>query len=154
LARAGFPALGTTSAGIAFSAGLPDDGSMGRDRMVERISDIAAAVERAARYSNAGADCVFVPGPSDAATIGRLAEAIEAPLNVVAGLVGEPLTLAELSRLGVRRVGVGGSLARAALGLVERAAQEMLNGRFDFTRRRGRARRGQPPDGGLTPWVL
>jgi 2-methylisocitrate lyase-like PEP mutase family enzyme len=74
-----------------------------------------------------------VPGASDAATIGRLAEAIVAPLNVVAGLVGEPLTLAEFSRLGVRRVSVGGSLARATLGLVESAAQQMRDGRFDFT---------------------
>ena len=81
----------------------------------------------------AGADCIFVPGATDAAAIGRLVEAIDAPLNVVAGLAGEPLTLAEYGRLGVRRVSVGGSLARAALGLVERAAEEMRDGRFDFT---------------------
>jgi 2-methylisocitrate lyase-like PEP mutase family enzyme len=44
MAQAGFPALGTTSAGIAFSAGLPDDGSIGREAMLERIAAIAAAV--------------------------------------------------------------------------------------------------------------
>jgi 2-methylisocitrate lyase-like PEP mutase family enzyme len=52
---------------------------------------------------------------------------------IVAGLVGEPLDVAEFSRLGVRRISIGGSLARAGLGLVGRAAQEMLDGRFDFT---------------------
>jgi 2-methylisocitrate lyase-like PEP mutase family enzyme len=93
----------------------------------------ADAVERAARYVAAGADCIFVPGATDAAAIGRLVEAIDAPLNVVAGLAGEPLTLAEYGRLGVRRVSVGGSLARAALGLVEGAAEEMRAGRFDIT---------------------
>lgn len=62
-----------------------------------------------------------------------LVAAIDAPLNVVAGLVGQPLDVAELGRLGVRRVSIGGSLARAGLGLVRRAAQEMLDGRFDFT---------------------
>jgi hypothetical protein len=48
IAQAGFPALGTTSAGIAFSAGLPDDGSIGREAMLERIAAIAAAVAIAA----------------------------------------------------------------------------------------------------------
>ena len=89
---------------------------------------------RAERYREAGADCVFVPGVSDADTIGRLVDAIGSPLNVVAGLSGEPLDLAEYERLGVRRVSIGGSLARAALGLVRRAATDMLErGRFDFT---------------------
>ena len=46
----------------------------------------AETVERALRYVEAGADCVFVPGVVDEETIRRLADAIPGPLNVVAGL--------------------------------------------------------------------
>ena len=74
----------------------------------------AATVERAPRYVEAGADCVFVPGVVEEDTIRRLAAAIPGPLNVVAGLantIGAPT----LFSLGVKRVSLGGSLARAAM---------------------------------------
>jgi 2-methylisocitrate lyase-like PEP mutase family enzyme len=86
----------------------------------------AETVERAVRYVEAGADCVFVPGVDDAATIHRLAEAIPAPLNVVAGLTATVIDAPTLFSLGVKRVSVGGSLARAALSLIERAGRELL----------------------------
>jgi 2-methylisocitrate lyase-like PEP mutase family enzyme len=84
----------------------------------------AETVERALRYVKAGADCVFVPGVVDEDTIRRLAAAIPAPLNVVAGLantIGAP----RLFSLGVKRVSLGGSLARAAFSMLERAGQEL-----------------------------
>lgn len=94
----------------------------------------AETVERATRYVEAGADCVFVPGVDDSATIRRLVEAVPAPLNVVAGLTGTVLDAPTLFSLGVRRVSIGGSLSRAALGFVERAGREMLeHGTFGFT---------------------
>lgn len=80
-------------------------------------------IRRARLYREAGADGIFVPlAPND--VIGRLAAAIDAPLNVIAG-PGSP-TIAELRALGVARVSLGPHLARAALGLVRRAAQEVL----------------------------
>ena len=83
-------------------------------------------VERAVRYVEAGADCVFVPGVVEEDDIRRLAEAIPAPLNVVAGLAS--LTDAPtLFSLGVKRVSLGGSLARAALSFLERAGRELLD---------------------------
>ncbi|NYI42799.1 2-methylisocitrate lyase-like PEP mutase family enzyme [Demequina lutea] len=82
-------------------------------------------VERALRYIEAGADCIFVPGVVEADTIRRLAAAIPAPLNIVAGLANTIDTLTLFS-LGVTRVSLGGSLARAALSLVERAGRELL----------------------------
>ena len=83
-------------------------------------------VERAIRYVEAGADCIFVPGVNDEETIRRLAEAIPAPLNVVAGLTANVIDAPTLFSLGVRRVSVGGSLARTALTAVERAGRELL----------------------------
>jgi 2-methylisocitrate lyase-like PEP mutase family enzyme len=86
----------------------------------------AETVERAARYVEVGADCVFVPGVVDEDTIRRLATAIPAPLNVVAGLASV-IDAPTLFSLGVKRVSLGGSLARAVLGMVERAGRELLD---------------------------
>ena len=92
----------------------------------------AETVERATRYLGAGADCVFVPGVVDADTIRRLAAAIPGPLNVVAGLANT-IDVPTLVSLGVRRVSLGGSLARAALSMLERAGRELLDsGTLDF----------------------
>ncbi|MDI2097459.1 isocitrate lyase/phosphoenolpyruvate mutase family protein [Klugiella sp. YN-L-19] len=65
-------------------------------------------VERALRYVEAGADCVFVPGVEDAATIRRLVEEIPAPLNIVAGLAATKIDVPTLFSLGVKRVSLGG----------------------------------------------
>jgi 2-methylisocitrate lyase-like PEP mutase family enzyme len=93
----------------------------------------AAAVERVNRYYEAGADCLYVPGIRDIQTIKQLVREVNGPLNVVMGLSGKPVTLAELSDAGVARVSIGGSLARATFGLVRRAAREMLeHGTFSY----------------------
>ena len=60
---------------------------------------------RAGRYLEAGADCIFVPGVTDAETIGRLVRGIDGPLNVLAFASTPPP--AELEGLGVARVSVG-----------------------------------------------
>ncbi len=84
---------------------------------------LAAAVRRANAYRQAGADCLFVPHVSDAATIGQLAREIEGPLNVIAGPPAPAIP--ELERLGVRRASLGPRVVQAALGLVRRAATEL-----------------------------
>ena len=212
LEQVGFPAIATTSAGIAWSCGVPDGETLERDRMLEHVGRIVAAVgvpvtadleagygdtaddvgrtvalavelgavggniedagpsglfaieeavdrlaaaraaapsgtfvlnartdtyfagttgdafdetvERAVRYLDAGADCIFVPGVVEAETIRRLAAAIPGPLNVVAGLANA-IDAPTLFSLGVQRISLGGSLARAALSLVERAGREL-----------------------------
>ena len=86
----------------------------------------AQTVERAVRYVEAGADCVFVPGVVEEDNVRRLAEAIPAPLNIVAGLAS-PTDAPTLFSLGVKRVSLGGSLARAAYGFLERAGRELLD---------------------------
>ena len=84
----------------------------------------AETVERATRYVEAGADCIFVPGVVEAATIRRLAAAIPGPLNVVTGLANT-IDAPTLFALGAKRVSLGGSLARAALSLLDRAGREL-----------------------------
>ena len=214
LEQVGFAAVATTSAGIAWSCGVPDGGALDRGRMLEHVGRIVAAVsvpvtadleagygataddvghtvsmaaelgvvggnledsamgrlfnideavdrlaaaraaapsgtfvlnartdtyflgadgdvfaetiERATRYVEAGADCVFVPGVVEGRTIRELAASVPCPLNVVAGLANmiDPPTLISL---GVKRVSLGGSLARAALSFLERAGRELLD---------------------------
>lgn len=214
LEQVGFPAIATTSAGIAWSCGVPDGGALDRDRMLEHVGPIVAAVsvpvtadleagygdtpddvrrtvaravalgavggnledaakgrlfrideavdrlaaaraaaprgtfvlnartdtyfvgtagdpfaetvQRAVRYLEAGADCVFVPGVLDEDTIRRLAAAIPGPLNVVAGLANL-IDAPTLFSLGVKRVSLGGSLARAALSMLEHAGRELID---------------------------
>jgi 2-methylisocitrate lyase-like PEP mutase family enzyme len=212
LEQVGFPAIATTSAGIAWSCGVPDGATIDRDTMLEHVERIVTAVDvpvtadleagygdtpddvghtvaqavevgavganledagkhglfgideavdriaaaraaapagtfvlnartdtyfagtsgdvfdetvrRAERYLEAGADCVFVPGVVEGDTIRQLVEAISGPLNVVAGLANT-IDVPTLYSLGVRRVSLGGSLARAVLGLLERAGREL-----------------------------
>lgn len=220
LEQVGFPAIATTSAGIAWASGVPDGGPIGRDEMLEQVGRIAAAVRvpvsadleagygdtpedvahtvseavavgavggnledavsgrlmdidqaeeriaaaraaappgtfvlnartdayfvgagtdpfeqtvaRALRYVEAGADCVFVPGVVEASMIERLADAIPAPLNVVAGLANT-IDAGTLFSLGVRRVSLGGSLTRATFSFLEGAARELIDsGTLDF----------------------
>ena len=216
--EAGFAAIGTTSAGIAFSGGLPDGERIAFPEMIAAISRIAASVQipvtadieagfgptpeaaaescravlgagavgvnledssrdsarplvdrtlhsdkvRAAReaaakekihlvinartdvflravgepktrldetlgrinaYREAGADCLFVPGVSDAETIQRLVQGAGGPVNILGG-PGAP-SVGDLERLGVRRVSLGSGPMRAGLGLLRRMISEL-----------------------------
>ncbi len=86
-------------------------------------ADYSEAVRRLVAFRDAGADCVFAPGLKDAETIGRLAKAVECPLNILVG-VGTP-SIPELHELGVARVSVGSGAMRATLGLLRRVAEEL-----------------------------
>jgi 2-methylisocitrate lyase-like PEP mutase family enzyme len=90
----------------------------------EQSARFDQAVSRARAYLAAGADCAFVPGTSDAAIIGKLAAAIDGPINVMA-VPGTP-SAPQLEKLGVARVSTGGGPARAALTTVRRVAEELF----------------------------
>lgn len=85
----------------------------------------AAAVRRANLYRRAGADCLFTPGTTDLSVVRTLVAEIDGPLNVVMGLGEAGGDARALIAAGVKRVTLGGSLARAALGLVRQAAREL-----------------------------
>lgn len=85
---------------------------------------ITETARRGNAYLEAGADCVFPIGASDATTIGNLARAIQGPINILAG--PHTPSVSALAELGVARVSVGGGLTRVALGAARLAAQELL----------------------------
>jgi len=96
-------------------------------------ANLDQAIKRANLYYEAGADCLFVPGVSDKKTVATLVKEIEGPINVVMGLSGSDVSFQELADLGVRRVSIGGSLARSVYYRIRQAAQEMFNqGTFSY----------------------
>lgn len=96
------------------------------------LPDIEMTVTRLKAYAEAGADCLYAPGIKTAAQIRAVVEAVSPkPVNLLVGAPGE-LSLAQIADLGVRRVSVGGALARAAWGGFMKAAREMAeHGSFD-----------------------
>jgi 2-methylisocitrate lyase-like PEP mutase family enzyme len=88
------------------------------------------SIERLVAFADAGADCLYAPGARSREEITQLVRAVAPkPLNVVMTRPG--LQLAELADLGVRRVSVGGALARVGWAAVIDAATQIKNGNFD-----------------------
>jgi 2-methylisocitrate lyase-like PEP mutase family enzyme len=95
--------------------------------------DLRDTIRRLEAYQEAGADVLYAPGLAGKDDIAAVVKAVDRPVNVVMGLQGVQLSLAELSAMGVKRVSVGSSLSRAALGAFLRAAREMReHGTFGF----------------------
>ncbi|MFT0533723.1 isocitrate lyase/PEP mutase family protein [Castellaniella hirudinis] len=93
--------------------------------------DLADTLRRLRAYAAAGADCLYAPGIHDRAHIQAVVEAVAPkPVNVLIGSNSD-LTLDELAALGVRRVSVGGGLARVAWESLRQAAGALAQGRFD-----------------------
>jgi 2-methylisocitrate lyase-like PEP mutase family enzyme len=93
--------------------------------------DLDDTITRLRRYREAGADVVYAPGVSDPTAIGRLVQAVDAPVNVLA-LPGAP-SVAQLAELGVARVSVGSAFATVALSAVVAAARELRDeGTYGF----------------------
>jgi 2-methylisocitrate lyase-like PEP mutase family enzyme len=96
-------------------------------------SDLADTIKRLQAYEEAGADVLYAPGLATKADIAAVVNSVNRPVNVVMGLQGVQLSLAELSEIGVKRVSVGSALCRTALGAFLRAAREMReHGTFSF----------------------
>jgi len=86
---------------------------------------LGIAIRRGQRFIEAGADCVFVPGVIDLASIRTLATEIGVPINIVAGLGTAAGNVHEMLGSGARRISLGGSIARAALGFIRKSAREL-----------------------------
>jgi len=105
------------------------------ENYLHRRPDLADTIRRLQLFQEAGADVLYAPGLTTREEIAEVVRSVDRPVNVVMGLRGVQLSLAELSALGVKRVSVGSSLARTALGAFVRAAREMREkGTFSYAR--------------------
>ena len=87
-------------------------------------ADLAMVIDRLRAYSEAGADCLYAPGIRTSEQIATVVKAVHPkPVNFLQGWPG--LSVAEIAGLGVRRISVGGSLARTAWSGFMRAAREI-----------------------------
>jgi len=94
-------------------------------KLGDASTSLRTSIERANAYREAGADCLFVPGALDPATIRTLVREIDGPMNILA-MPGCP-PVAELEQLGVRRVSQGSGPARAAIRTAQTIARELLD---------------------------
>ncbi|MDD2060368.1 isocitrate lyase/phosphoenolpyruvate mutase family protein [Pseudomonas sp. GD03860] len=96
--------------------------------------DLDDTIARLQAFAEAGADVLYAPGLRTAEEIRSVVQAVAPrPVNVLMGLSGVQLSVNQLQDLGVRRISVGSSMARAAYGAFYRAAQEIQDqGSFTF----------------------
>ena len=115
--------------------------------------DIDHTIARLKAYANAGADCLYAPGIATPAQIAAVVAAVAPkPVNVLIGFTAD-LTLPQFAALGVRRISVGGALARAAWGGFMRAAKLIQDeGRFDGFSEAASGRELNELFSGAAPW--
>ena len=95
--------------------------------LIRNRPDFDDIIRRLVAYSGTGADCLYAPGLTTREQIAAVVEAVAPkPVNVLMG-APSPLTVKDLTELGVRRISVGGSLARSAWGGFMRAAKQIAD---------------------------
>lgn len=153
--------VGLVGASIEDATGNPDNPIYEFDLAVERVSaaceavkefsfpfvltaraenylhgrpDINDTLRRLQAFQEAGADVLYAPGLRSRDDIAEVVRSVDRPVNVVMGLQGLQLSISELTEIGVRRVSLGSSLNRAALGAFLKAAGEVKErGTFSFS---------------------
>jgi 2-methylisocitrate lyase-like PEP mutase family enzyme len=93
-------------------------------------STISSAIDKLVAFADAGADCLYAPGVREKGEIASIVRAVAPkPVNVV--MMRPGLSLAELTDLGVRRVSIGGAIARVAWASIMSLMNGIANGSFD-----------------------
>ena len=159
-------ATGVVGGSIEDATGCPDDPIYEIEHAVERVQaaaetaraenylhgrrDLGDTIRRLQAFQEAGADVLYAPGLATTDDIATVVSSVDRPVNVVMGLEGAQLSLAELAAIGVRRISVGSALYRTALGAALRAAREMRElGTFAFAKEAVPSREVSPLFGSL-----
>ena len=116
LAKAGFQALASTSAGAAWALGRAEAFRM-------PALDLDEVIARLKAYSAAGADVLYAPGLKTLNEVARVVAVVDKPVN--ANLTATGLSVQDFAKVGVRRVSVGGALARAAWAAFDDMAKRL-----------------------------
>jgi 2-methylisocitrate lyase-like PEP mutase family enzyme len=95
--------------------------------------DLDDTISRLIAFEVAGADVLYAPGLSTIEDIERVCDALTKPVNVVIGTAASHFTVRDLHEVGVRRISMGSSFARAAIGGFLQAAREVMSkGTFEY----------------------
>lgn len=117
----------------ARSVGRPFVLTARSENFLHNRPDLDDTIARLQAFEAAGADVLFAPGLADMESIRAVCAAVSCPVNVVMGLAGGAFSVDQLGDAGVKRVSLGSSLSRAALGGFLRAAREVReSGTFTF----------------------
>jgi 2-methylisocitrate lyase-like PEP mutase family enzyme len=96
--------------------------------------DLKDTIKRLQSYQEAGADVLYAPGLTTKDEISAVVSSLDRPVNVLMGIPGVQLTVADVSAMGAKRISVGSLLSRVAYSAFIRAAEEMSsNGTFSAT---------------------
>lgn len=96
--------------------------------------DLADTIKKLQAFEDAGADVLFAPGMTDLDEIATVCREVDRPVNVLMGIRQPTSTVAELEEAGVKRISLGGGLARAAMNGFINAVDEILEtGAFAYT---------------------
>jgi len=126
-------AVERVAAAAGTARGLPFVLTARAENFLHGRPDLDDTIRRLQAFEAAGADVLYAPGLPDLEAIRTVCRSVGRPVNVVMGLAGPTYPLAELAAAGVRRISVGGSFARAALGALARAAREVKeHGTFGY----------------------
>jgi 2-methylisocitrate lyase-like PEP mutase family enzyme len=90
--------------------------------------DLDDTIARLQAFEKAGADALFAPGLPDLDAVRAVCAAVAKPVNFMAGVKGKSFTVAALAQAGVKRISVGPTFYRAAMGGLVSAAREVRNG--------------------------
>lgn len=102
------------------------------DGLIKGLYDLDEAIRRLQAYEAVGAPVVYAPFLKSLDEISRVCASVKAPVNHLGGLGVPGETVASLGEAGVKRISLGGSLARVALGAAYRAGKQIAEtGTFD-----------------------
>ena len=103
------------------------------ENFLHKRPDLDDTIRRLQAFEKAGAEVLYAPGLTRLDQIRTVCSSVSRPVNVVMGLVGGSFSVQQLAEAGVKRISLGSSLARAALGALTRAAREIRDqGTFSF----------------------
>ena len=123
------------AARVAHSLPFPFTFTARAENYLHGRPDFEDTVRRLRAFAEAGADVLYAPGLRDLATIRRLVAAVPRPVNIVMGMIDPEITVRELAEAGVKRVSIGGALARRAYAAIRDAALSMRDaGSFRWVR--------------------
>ena len=105
------------------------------ENLLHGRKDLDDTIKRLQAFEAAGADVLYSPGLYDAATIKTVTGSLKKPFNHVMGFADPTLTVDQLAAAGVKRISVGGAMARVALAAFLKCAREMKDkGGFTYIR--------------------